>query len=173
MNIHQIKYTIACRECKKIRPSGFTMLQSDNIIESMTREELISELDYFEDFQCNYCGEIGNWLVFNIQLDDQNEIEKQLKINIFKKDGEISGGAESGYFSLADLRISTMKIIDEIKMFDKDSFKVSDNGSGFILVDILNKTPRYRVTIFNLDGISLTEAFSFINNLRGQLPKFL
>jgi len=168
MHFNQIKYELACRNCKTMRMPGMTMLQSDEEIESMSRDELIAEMDNFEQIQCENCGDSGNWLVFKIQLNDNDEVRDQFKINIFKQNGQMSGKPENGYYSPAQIDIAFMKIRDKIETIKGNYFPSKPDGTAFIMVDFLNDEPYNRVSIFDIDGFSLEEISSFIDALTGQ-----
>lgn len=168
MYFNQIKYDLACRNCKSMRPTGMTMLQSDEDIEHMTREELIAEMDNFQQIQCENCGEYGNWLVFKIQLNDNDEVRDQFKINIFKENNKIYGKPEDGYYSPAQIDIAFMKIRDKIEELEGHSYPSRPNGTAFIMVDFLNDEPYSRVSIFDLDGFSIEEVSGFVDALTGK-----
>ena len=169
MYYNHIHYDLGCRSCKNIRPNGMTMLQSKEPIERLTREELIGEMDNFKEIQCEGCGTVGNWLVFRIRLNEDDEVRDQFKVNIFKEDGRIFGKPEDGFFSPAQIQIAFQKIREEIRALEGQEYVDRPNGTAFIMVDFIKDEPYSRVSIFDLDGISLHEVEQFINALSAHL----
>jgi len=168
MYYNQIKYELACRYCKTMRPTGITMLKSDEYIEHLTREELIEEMDNFQQIQCENCGKYGYWLVLRIYLNENDEVQNQFKINIFKKDGQISGNYEDGYYSPIEIEIAFMKIRDKIEKLEGYYFPSKPKGKAFIMVDFLKNKPFSRISIFEVDGFSIEELSGFIDALTGK-----
>ena len=84
MHNRQIFFEIACKKCKNIRSSSLN-LWDDNAIEDLGREELIKEMDNFKDISCETCDTKGKWLCFNIYFEGQNEVERQLTVNMIEK----------------------------------------------------------------------------------------
>ncbi len=167
MTLNQIKYDLGCRTCKS-RRSGISMLRSDNSIDYMSRDQLIKEMNNFNGIQCEKCGTSGNWLVFKIQLNDNDEVKNQFKLNILKINGEVSITPEAGYFSLLDIDFALMKILEELDDINELNYKSRANGSAFLMVDFLNKDPLTRVTIIDIDGISIKDVKEYIEILRNQ-----
>lgn len=168
MYFNQIHYDLACRGCKNIRPNGMTMLQSEEPIERMSREAMITEMDHFSATVCENCGQVGNWLVFKIHLNEDDEVSDQFKINIFKEKGRISGKPEDGFFSPAQIDIAFNRIRDKIKDLDIEEYtSTTKDGTAFIMVDFIKGEPYSRVSIFELDGFSLAEVSGFIDAITG------
>lgn len=167
MQINQIEYDLACRNCKSLRQNGLAMLETEEDIHHMSREELIMEMGNFEHLRCGNCNKKGNWLVFKIKLNGNDDIINQFKVNIFKKDGLVSGGVENGYFSPIEIELAFMKIRDKIEELDGSFFPIKDNGTAFILIDFLNDEPYNRISIFDIDGISINEIERLIEHLSG------
>ncbi|WP_139135345.1 hypothetical protein [Roseivirga sp. 4D4] len=165
MHFNHIHYDLGCRNCKNIRPNGMTMLQSEEVIEHMSREALIAEMDNFHGIQCERCGAEGDWLVFRISLNEDDEVRDQFKINIFKENGRISGKPEDGFFSPAQIEIAFQIIKDEIKALKGQEYVERQDGTAFIMVDFIKEEPYSRVSIFDLDGFTLREVEQFINVL--------
>ncbi|RAU81353.1 hypothetical protein [Pontibacter arcticus] len=163
MYYHNIIYQIACRRCKSLRLPETTNFWSAIKIDEMTRDELISKMNNFKNHQCEECGETGNWSVFKIQLDDNDEVTDQYKINIFKENGKIYGQPESGYYSRAQIGSAIMEIRDKIAELQNHNFPSNSTGSAFIMVDFLNRKPYVRVSVFDIDGLSMKEVSMFIN----------
>lgn len=168
MYFKPIIYDLACRNCKSLRPTGISILQSDEDIEYLSREELIEEMDNFQNIQCANCGEYGNWLVLKIQLNDNDEVRDQFKINIFKENNKIYGKPENGYYSPAQIDIAFMIIRDKIEELEGHYYPSQPNGKAFIMVDFLKDEPFSRVSIFDIDGFSLEEVSGFIDALIGK-----
>ena len=167
MHINQIEYDLACRSCKSLRQNGLAMLETEEDIHHMSREELIVEMNNFGHLRCENCNTKGNWLVFKIKLNGNDDIINQFKVNIFKKNGIISGGVENGYFSPIEIELAFMKIRDEIEELEKVFFPIKENGTAFILIDFLNVEPYNRISIFDIDGISINEIERLIENISG------
>ncbi len=169
MYFNHIHYDLGCRKCKNIRPNGMTMLQSEEEIEHMSREALIAEMDNFHGIQCESCGAKGDWLVFKIRLNDNDEVRDQFKINMFKEKGRISGKPEDGFFSPAQIEIAFQRIKEEIEILKGQEYAEMPDGTAFIMVDFIKDEPYSRVSIFDLDGFSLREVEQFINALSANL----
>lgn len=169
MHYHFIHYDIGCRNCKNLRPNGMTMLHSEEVIEHMSREELIAEMNNFQEIQCERCGAEGDWLVFKIRLNDDDEVRDQFKVNIFKERGRISGKPEDGYFSPAQIQIAFQKIKEEIEVLRGQEYAERPDGTAFIMVDFIKDDPYSRVSIFDIDGLTLKEVEQFINVMSGHL----
>lgn len=165
MYFNQIKYDLACRKCKSLRPTEITMFQSDEVMDYMSTEELISKMDNFHQIHCENCGDNGNWLVFKIQLNDIDQIRDQFKVNIYKENGQISGNSEEGNYSPAQIEIAFMRIRDKIEEFEDNIFPIKPNGTAFIIVDFLKHEPYSRISIFDIEGFSLEEISGFIDAL--------
>ncbi len=168
MYYHRIVYQVACRNCRSIRLPESTNFWSDVEIQHMTRDELISKMNNFKNLQCEECGNFGKWLVFKIQLDDNDEVTDQYKINIFKENGKIYGKPEDGYYSPAEIEVAFMDIREKITEVQSQNFPSRPNGSAFIMVDFLNKEPYSRVSIFDIDGLSIREVSMFIDAITGK-----
>jgi len=172
MYFNHIKYDLACKNCRNIRMPEMTMLQSDEDIDHMSREELIAEMDNFEHIQCDNCGEYGNWLVFKIQLNDNDEVRDQFKINLIKEDERIYGKPEDGYYSPAQIEIAFSRIRNKIEEMKGQNFSSRPDGSAFIMVDFIKNEPYSRVSIFNIDGFSIKEISEIIDAMSGiKAPK--
>ena len=131
----------------------------------MSREALIAEMDNFSQVQCDNCGAIGDWLVFKIRLNDNDEVRDQFKINMFKEKGRISGKPEDGFFSPAQIEIAFQRIKEEIELLKGHEYAEMPDGTAFIMVDFIKDEPYSRVSIFELDGFSIGEVEQFINAL--------
>ena len=144
------------------------MLQSEELIERMSREALITEMDHFSATVCENCGQVGNWLVFKIHLNEDDEVSDQFKVNIFKENGQIYGKPEDGYYSPAQIDIAFKRIRDEIENLQPEEYTSSTvHGTAFIMVDFIKGEPYSRVSIFELDGFSLAEVSGFIDAITG------
>ena len=167
MTFNQIKYDLGCRTCKSRRP-GISMIHSDSQIDYMSRDQLIAEMNDFRDIECENCGNSGNWLVFKIQLNDNDEVKNQFKLNIIKKNGEASITPEAGYFSPLDIDFVLMKILQKLNNLNELNYSSKANGSAFLMVDFLNRAPLTRVTIIDIEGISIKDIKQYIEILRDQ-----
>lgn len=167
MIFNQIKYDLACKNCKSIRLNGLTVLHSEDDIENMTRDELVMEMDNFVNIECENCRKKGDWLVLKIQINQKNEVSNQIKINIIKSNGNIRGGIESGFYSPIELELAFLKIREKIEEQRFRYFPIKENGTAFILFDLLTIEPNGRVSIFDVEGITLEEISKFIDELSG------
>jgi hypothetical protein len=144
-----------------------TMLQSEDVVEQMSREALIAEMDNFSGIPCENCGDTGNWLVFKIFLNENDEVRDQFKINIFKENGQIYGKPEDGYYSPAEIDIAFTRIREAIDSVKGQEYLSSTDGTAFIMVDFIKEEPYSRVSIFDLDGLSLEEVSGFMDAIVG------
>lgn len=131
-------------------------------------------MDNFSKIVCDNCGMRGNWLVFKITLNNNEEVIDQLKINIFKRNNEISGHVEDGNFSFIEIDLGLNEILYELeRMTDNMPYiQTQLNGEAFIMADYLNKDPYCRVPIIDINGISIVEISNFVTSLKNQSEKY-
>jgi hypothetical protein len=139
------------------------MITSEKQDAEFSRDELLETMRNFSTLSCETCGTKGNWTCFKIYINNLDNVREQFKINIFKENGEIWGGAEEGMFSLAEIEMSIMLVQDRIKEESFSSYPSKLKGSAFIMVDFLIEEPYNRVSVFDLDGITVDEVSRFID----------
>ncbi len=164
MHANIIKFELGCRTCKS-KQDGMSMLTSENSFIDMDRLTLIRECNNFSKVQCQNCGMIGNWLVFKVHLDGNDGIQSQLKVNIIKNGGQIKINREGGNYSPLQLDFAYMKVLEELDTYKGSWFTPRKNGTAIIMVDFL-KTPSTRVTIIDIDGMSLESVIEVIHELK-------
>lgn len=163
MYVHYIHYEIGCRECKTLRRPRATMITSEKQDTAFSRDDLLETMHNFSRLSCETCGKKGNWTCFKLYINDLDIVREQFKINIFKENGEIRGGSEEGMFSIAEIDMSIMHVRERIEEERFRSHPSKSNGSAFIMVDFLNEEPYIRVSVFDLDGITVDEVSRFID----------
>ena len=165
MYFNQIHYDLKCNSCKSERPNGMTTYQSDADIDYPSKEELITAMENFKQVQCETCENMGDWSVVNIDLSGNDEVQGQIRINILKENGLISGKPDEDYYPADQLDAVYMKIRGKIEEAKGQYLLSKSNGSAFFVVDLLNDEPHKRVSKFYINGLSIEEIKGFINTL--------
>jgi len=173
MYIHRINYQLGCRKCKTIGVPEIVMIKSEKdeteFSRNKSRDKLLELMkDSFSKIPCNYCGATGNWNCFKIYINDNDNVNDQFMINIFKENGKIWGKPQDGMFSPAQLEISFMRIDEKIEEEQFNYYPSKPKGSAFIMVDFMNDEPYSRISVFDLDGITVEEVRQFIDAYTGK-----
>lgn len=161
-----IKYGLACKSCKNIRPNGLAVVESEYDFGKFSREELINEMNSFKHISCENCKTVGFWLVFKIYA-GEDDVFKQLKLHIFKNNGKITGGILQDDFSPSQISVAFKNIRDKIEENFSSFFpSYSVNGEGFILIDFLENEPYSRISIFDMQNITISELIVLMDYLQ-------
>ena len=140
MTYYSVTYDLNCRNCKRDRDPGMYMINTDNDLSNISRNELIQQMSNFEDIECEYCNN-NKWSVYNLELDGveltetQNElsslISQPLKIKL-----------EKAFEDLKNDIINPLIIAEMDNLFDNSKLyliaKNPDEDSYYCIVDKSN-----------------------------------
>lgn len=144
------------------------MYRTDKEENEFSRDDLIEIMDNFTAISCDNCGDSDNWTCLKIYLNDKDDVYDQFKINIFKEDGKIWGKPEDGEYSPAQIDMAISLIREKIEQ-EKDRYHpAKSKGSVFIMVDFIGgKRPDSKVSVFDVDGVSIEMVSKFIDAIAG------
>lgn len=161
MNYHIITYELACKKCKKYSLPRTTILKTKEEDTEFSREKLLEVMDYFSKSMCHNCDAVGNWICLKVYINDRDDIRTQLEVNIFKENTKLWGKPE-GVLNLLDISFGIDIILDNIRMMKPEPYPSKPKGTAFIILDFLKVEPYSRISVFELDGITLKEVSDFL-----------
>lgn len=152
-----------------------TILRSENPDLKMSQDELVEEMDHFQNIRCDNCGTSGNWDVLRIQLNDNNPVIDKFLFSAIKNNNQIAVRNQTKKFdskTVDGVKQVVLKVIEQ-ELVPSNPVALP-SGELKILVEILNEPPFYRANKNHCfaKGFSVNEIRGFAEFYFANISKF-